>query len=112
MLASGLSAATAMSALTVQRHVVTVDQLRAAKVAENFRDFTALAADNRLGLRVIVSGEPAADLGPVAGPDHDRVATLEAAFDSGHPGRQQALARSQCLHRAIVENHRAFRLER
>ena len=53
-----------MLTLPLQNHVVPVDQLGAAKVAENLSDFTALAADNGLGLFVVVGGEPATDSTP------------------------------------------------
>ena len=69
MLASGLSEIALNSTLPLQNHVVPVDQLRAPKVAENLGDFTALAADDGLGLLMVVGGEPAADLDAFAVPD-------------------------------------------
>src|SRR6185437_15012071 len=110
MLASGLFESTLILALPLQNHVVPVDQLGAAKVAENLGDFTALAANNGLGLFMVVGREPATELGTVAVADHHGVAALEAPFDSGHARRQQALARGQRLSRALIDGKDAPRL--
>ena len=95
MLASGLSAIALTSHLPLQHHIVAMDQLGAPKVAENLGNFTALAPDDGLGLLMVVGGQPAADLDPVAVPDEDGVAALEAPLDPGDARRQQALARGQ-----------------
>src|SRR5262249_42780934 len=91
MLASGLSATALNSHLPLQDHVVPVDQLGAAKIAENVRNFTALAADDGFRLLVVVSGEAAAKLGALAVPDHHRIAALEAPLDARDAGRKQTL---------------------
>ena len=41
---------------------------------------------------MVVGGKPAAELGALAVADHHGIAALEASFDLGDAGRQQALA--------------------
>src|SRR5262245_65605571 len=89
-----------------------MDQFGAAEIAENAADFTALAPDDGLGFLMAVGGEPAADLQPLAVPDDDGVAALEAALDFGDARGQEALARGECLGRALIDGKRALRFER
>src|SRR5512147_2470060 len=115
MLACGCSARTDItfsSTSPVQHHVVAVDQLRVATVAENLREFTALAADDAARVLMVIGGKPAAELGTLAVPDHDGVAALEAPFYPGDAGWQQALAARERLGGASVHDDRAFGLER
>src|SRR5262245_46693519 len=112
MLASGLSSIALKSSLPLQHHIVAMDQLGAAKIAENLLDFTALAPDDGFGLLMVVGGEPAADFDALAVPDDDGVAALEAALDPGDAGGQEALARGECRGCALVDGERAPRFER
>src|SRR5262245_61885608 len=89
-----------------------MDQFGAADIAEDLLDFTALAADDGFGLLMVVGGEPAADLDPLAVPDDDGVAALEAALDPGDARRQEALARGERLGRALIDGESAPRFER
>src|SRR6188508_1575205 len=96
MLASGLSAIALTSRLPLKDHVVPMDQLGTAKIAENIRDFTALAADDGLRLLMVVSGEPAAELGALPVSNHYRTAaplsTMKAPLGSSVPAIQRLRA--------------------
>src|SRR6185437_4878733 len=96
MLASDLSAIALTSRLPLKDHVVPMDQLGTAKIAENIRDFTALAADDGLRLLMVVSGEPAP----------------EAPLDARDASRKQALARGECRRRALIHDEGALGLQR
>src|SRR4029077_17239841 len=96
----------------VQHHIVAVDQLRIATVAENLLEFTALAPDDAARVLVVVGGKPASQLGALAVPDDHGVAALEASFYLGDAGWQQALAARERLGGAPVHDHRPLRLQR
>src|SRR5690606_391793 len=89
-----------------------MDQFRAAKVAENGGDFTALAADDGGRFGMPIGGEAAADLHALAVPDDHGIAALELAFDARDASRQEALARPERRRRATVHDERAARLQR
>src|SRR6478672_4900217 len=89
-----------------------MDQLRVATVAENLRQFTALAPDDAARVLVVVGGKPASQFGALAVPDDHGVAALEASFYLGDAGRQQALAARERLGGAPVNDHRALWLKR
>src|SRR5262245_21179338 len=112
MLASGLSAIALTSRLPLKDHVVPMDQLGTVKIAENIRDFTALAADDGLRLLMVVSGEPAAELGARPVSDHYCIAALEAPLDARDASRKQALARGECRRRALIHDEGAPGLQR
>src|SRR5688572_4116032 len=61
---------------------------------------------------MVVGGEPAADLNPVAIFDDDRVAALEASLDFGDAGWQEALARGERFRRALIDGEATLRFER
>ena len=84
---------------------------RAPKVAENFGNFTALAPDDGLGLFMVVGGQPAADLDPVAVPDEDGIAAIEAPLDLGTPAGSRLCPR-RALPPRPVDGDGAPRLER
>src|SRR5262249_33128171 len=111
MLASGLSAIALNSRLPLQDHVVPVDQLGAAKIAENVSNFTALAADDGFRLLVVVSGEPAAKLGALAVSDHHRIAALEAPLAARDAGRKQTLPRGERRRSSRIYDEGALWLE-
>src|SRR5512140_2058598 len=108
MLASGLSAIALTSRLPLQNHIVPMDQLRAAKIAENIRDFTALAANDGFRFLTVVGREPAAELGTLAIPDHHRIAALEASFHARDAGWKQALARGERGRSTLVHDECAL----
>src|SRR5262245_66227346 len=89
-----------------------MDQFGAADIAEDLLDFTALAADDGFRLFMVVGGQPPADLDPLAVPDDDGGAALEAALDPGGARREQALPRRARLSCALVDGDRAPRSER
>src|SRR5215831_8114319 len=89
-----------------------MNQLRIATVTENLRQFTALAADDAPRVLMVVGGKPATKLGALAIPDHNGVTAFEASFYPGDACVQEALAVRQRLCRPIIDDHRAFRLER
>ena len=77
-----------------------MDQLRAAKIAENVRDFTALAPDNGLGVAMVVGRQAAADFHAFVGSDDHGVTFLEAAF-----ARFKLIKGNGC---SIVYSHRIY----
>ena len=58
-----------------------MDELGTAKIAEFISDFTALASDDRGGVRMAIGDEPTADFRSPKAPDRHGVASLEAPID-------------------------------
>src|ERR1700733_14306138 len=99
------------TALT-HRHVVAVDHLVAAAIAQDRLDLAALMAGN--GARVVarIGREAARQLAPGGAPKEEGVAALEPAPDRGAACRQEAGAALQRRRRALVHGQRPHRIDR
>src|SRR5262249_34272257 len=99
------------SLVPVQRHVVAVDELVAARRAEDRGDLATLLTDDTLRVHLSIGNEAATQLAPVGGADDNGIAPVERAFDARPARRQQTLARTQRLLRAGVDVDVALGLE-
>ena len=89
-----------------------MDELGTAKIAEFISDFTALASNDRSGVRMAIGDEPTADFSSAKGPDRHGVASLKAPIDPRDAGRQLALALPQRSSRAGINDDYSTGLKR
>src|SRR5436853_3653075 len=89
-----------------------MNDLIAATVPQDLRDFTTLVAGNPADVGARICRQAAAGFGAGPGPDDDRVAALEAALDRDDAGGQQARAALQRSGRAVIDDDRAGGIDR
>src|SRR5690606_35625863 len=97
--------------LPVQCHVIAVDELGAALISQDLRDFTAATADDTLCVGARIGDQSAADFIPCTVADDHCITAIELAVDACDSCRQQALARKERPLRAGVDLDNSSRLE-
>ena len=74
-----------------QCQIVSVDQVRTARFAQQARDIRAAFACDEGGFLAVVDGNPAPDICAVEVFDQDSVAAFKGAFDAFNARREQRL---------------------
>src|ERR1700731_4959383 len=88
-----------------------MNNLVASTVPEYLGNFTTLVTGDAPDIGARISREATTGLDAGAGADDHRVAALEDALDSDDSGRQEARAALQRSSRAVIDDHRAGRID-
>src|SRR5471030_2298486 len=96
-----------LASMSLDDEVVAVDDLVAAAETQQLLDLGALAPRDATGILGGIGDQPAREHVALVVLHVDHVAALELAVDRGDAGRQQALARGERTHGAVIDDQSA-----